>query len=99
MSAARRPELVQSSANDEAVALTTWLTMLGWQVQIEQDGNLYVGVARHFTPGGHKLAVGACAATKCESVWQLFEAVMGRLAADNTSGETLRRPAARSRLL
>ena len=51
---------------------------------------MYAGLARHITVDGHALAVSACAATKSETVWRLFEAVMGRLVKD----ETLRRAAA-----
>jgi hypothetical protein len=87
--AAWQLEEVEAAASVEAVALTTWLTLLGWQVQIERDGELHVGVARHITADGQRLVVGSCAVTKAAGVWELFEAVMGRLGAIGER-ETLR---------
>ena len=84
---AGRSEPVPSARLPEGVALHAWLTMLGWQVVIEQDGEMYVGVARHLSAEGNTLAVGGCAAGKAETVWQLFEAVMGRLGAADAGRE------------
>jgi hypothetical protein len=74
----------------EAVALTTWLTLLGWQVDVELDGELFVGAARHTTASGSGLRVGACAATKAAAVWQLFEAVMAKVGAEERPSATPR---------
>lgn len=62
--------------------LRTWLTMLGWQVEVERDGDLHVGVARHVRSDGERLVVGACAPSAPEAVWQLFEGAARRLAGD-----------------
>jgi hypothetical protein len=93
MTAVVRAEPIPMTTRHDGVALRSRLTMLGWQVEIEQDGELYVGVARHVTAEGDTLTVGGCAATTSETVWQLFESVMGRLSADDTGRDTLRRRA------
>jgi hypothetical protein len=78
----------------EGDALSTWLALIGWQVEIGQDGALVVATAHHITAKGDRLSVGACAPTKSEAVWQLFEGAMGKLGADDTGREILRsRPA------
>ena len=84
------PEQLMARDTTEAVALTTWLTLLGWQVDVELDGELFVGAARHTTASGNGLRVGACAATKAAAVWQLFEAVMANVGAEERPGATLR---------
>lgn len=91
MTAVPGTEPARMEARHEGVALRTWLTMLGWQVEIEQDAGICVGVARHVTAEGDTLTVGGCAASTSETVWQLFEAVMGRLAADDSGRDTRRR--------
>ncbi len=80
-----------AGSENEAVALTTWLRMLGWQVQLEMDGQLFVGVARQITADGSRLAVSSCGTTKVDAVWRLFEPVTGKLSGDDASEKTLRR--------
>jgi hypothetical protein len=89
-------EPVPSATLPEGVALRAWLTMIGWQVDIEQDGEMYVGVARHLSAEGNTLAVGGCAASKAETVWQLFEAVMDRLGKADAGREIVRLRAGRA---
>ncbi len=84
------PEQQIARDTTEAVALTTWLTLLGWQVDVELDGDLFVGAARHTTASGSGLTVGACATTKAAAVWQLFEAVMAKVGAEERPRATLR---------
>ena len=84
------PEQQIASDTTEAVALTTWLTLLGWQVDVELVGDLFVGAARHTTAAGSRLGVGACAATKAAAVWQLFEAVMAKAGAEERPSATRR---------
>ena len=59
--------------------LESWLTMLGWQVELENDGEMCVGVARHITGTGEDVVVGACAPSASEAIWQLFEAAVKKL--------------------
>jgi hypothetical protein len=64
------------SPQQETSILLIWLTLLGWQVQVEPDGDDLVGVARHFAADGSLYRVGGCAATRDELAFQLFEAAM-----------------------
>ena len=64
------------SSQQETSILLIWLTLLGWQVQVESDGDDLVGVARHFAADGSLYRVGGCAATRDELAFQLFEAAM-----------------------
>ena len=79
--AAERPELREKTPSPEGSALASWLTLIGWQVEIDQEGGLYVAVAHHVTASGDRLSVGACGGTRVEVVWQLFESAMGKLGA------------------
>jgi hypothetical protein len=81
--------IVQADQPRQGVALIGWLTLLGWQVVIEHDGNVHVGVARHVTAAGDELVVGGCGVSKAEAVWQLFEAAMNKLGADDTAHQLL----------
>ena len=63
-------------SQDETPILFLWLNLLGWQVAVEPDGAQLVGLARHCTPDGASLRVGACARTRDELAFQLFEAAM-----------------------
>ena len=51
----------------------SWLTLIGWQVEIDQEGGLYVAVAHHVTASGDRLSVGHVAAHGLRWVWQLFK--------------------------
>jgi hypothetical protein len=64
------------TSQEETSILLTWLTLLGWQVQVEPDGDDLVGVARHIAADGSTYRVGGCAATRDELAFQLFEAAM-----------------------
>jgi hypothetical protein len=92
--AAWRTEPVRSAPQPEGGALTAWLALIGWQIEIDEDGVLYVAVAHHITADGERLSVGACAPSRSEAVWQIFEAAMGKLGADDTGREILRGRAA-----
>ena len=46
--------------------MASWLTLMGWQVEIDQEGGLYVAVAHHVTASGDRLSVGACGGTRVE---------------------------------
>jgi hypothetical protein len=70
-----------ASAETDGKVLLTWLCLLGWQTEIERDGPVVVGVARHHTGGGKVLRVGGCATTEAELSLQLFESVMRTLEA------------------
>lgn len=94
MIAAWRTEPVLSAPQPEGSALASWLALIGWQVEIDLDGSLYVAVAHHVTAEGERLSVGATGGTRVEVVWQLFEAAMGKLGADDTGREILRGRAA-----
>jgi hypothetical protein len=59
--------------------LEAWLTMLGWQVEIERDGRVYVGVARHVARDGTLVVVGACAPSPPAVIWQLFDRAIRKL--------------------
>jgi hypothetical protein len=64
------------STQDETSVLLIWLNLLGWQVEVERDGEDLVGVARHVAGDGSTFRVGGCAATLDELAFQLFEAAM-----------------------
>ena len=64
-----------SSENDRSILLV-WLNLLGWQVDVEPDGDNLVGVARHVAGDGSTFRIGGCAATRDELAFQLFEAAM-----------------------
>ena len=64
-----------SSENDRSILLV-WLNLLGWQVELEPDGDNLVGVARHVAGDGSTFRIGGCAATRDELAFQLFEAAM-----------------------
>jgi hypothetical protein len=68
-----------AAALEEGHVLQGWLTMLGWQVELEPDGQMVVGVGRHLTADGRRLVVGAYAPTRSDAVWQLFERAMAKL--------------------
>jgi len=74
-----------AAALEEGQVLQGWLTMLGWQVELAPDGEMVVGVGRHLTADGRRLVVGACAPTKSDAVWQLFERAMARLGGNDPS--------------
>jgi N-dimethylarginine dimethylaminohydrolase len=67
---------VMDSRRTEQPILLLWLTLLGWQIEIERDGDNFVGVARHLTADGSSVRVGGCARTREELAYQLFEAAM-----------------------
>jgi len=77
------------SSQQETSILLIWLTLLGWQVQVESDGDDLVGVARHFAADGSLYRVGGCAATRDELAFQLFEAAMKIV---DAHGRQTRRP-------
>jgi hypothetical protein len=78
-----------TSGKNERSILLVWLNLLGWQVEVERDGDNVVGVARHFAADGSTYRVGACAPTREELTFQLFEAAMRIIEA---SGQRIRRP-------
>jgi hypothetical protein len=65
-----------SSSHTRKSILLVWLTMLGWQVEVEHDGDMLVGVARHCTADGSTIRIGDCAPTVDELALRLFEAAM-----------------------
>jgi hypothetical protein len=81
VNAATGLDTVPSEAPQEGVVLGTWLTLLGWQVEFAQVSELHVGVARHITAEGDELVIGACTASRSETLWQLFEGVIDVLPA------------------
>jgi hypothetical protein len=64
------------ASQEETSILLIWLTLLGWQVQVEADGDDLVGVARHIAADGSTYRVGGCATKRDELAFQLFEAAM-----------------------
>ena len=66
-----------------------WLTLLGWQVAVERDGDVLAGVATHCFSDGSTIRVVGRAPTRSELAFQLFEAAMKFVEA---RGERLRRP-------
>lgn len=62
----------------EGEILHLWLRLLGWQIEISEDGDQVVGVGRHLADGV-TLRVGGCASTEGELVLELFEQAMRRL--------------------
>jgi hypothetical protein len=67
--------LVPSSETEKSILLM-WLNLLGWQVDVERDGESVVGVARHCAGDGTTFRVGGCAPTRDELAFQLFDAAM-----------------------
>ena len=72
--------------------LESWLTMLGWQVEIECDGEIHVGVARHIADDGDCVVVGARAHSRSEAIWQLFEGAVQKLGTDDIARGILSPP-------
>jgi hypothetical protein len=79
-----------TGAKNERSILLVWLNLLGWQVELEHDGDNVVGIARHFAPDGSSFRVGACAKTRDELAFQLFEAALKIV---ESRGQRLRRAA------
>ena len=73
---------VHAPETDRGV-LEAWLTMLGWQLEIECDGEIHVGVARHIADDGDCVVVGARAHSRSEAIWQLFEGAVQKLGSDD----------------
>jgi hypothetical protein len=67
--------MVTSGKNERSILLV-WLNLLGWQVEVKQDGDNLVGVARHFAADGSTYRIGASGPTHQELTFQLFEAAM-----------------------
>ena len=61
------------SIDNKKSILLTWLNLLGWQVDVERDGESLVGVARHCAGDGSTFRVAARAPTRDELAFQLFE--------------------------
>jgi hypothetical protein len=64
------------SNRKEQSILLLWLNLLGWQIEVERDGDSLVAVARHLTADGTSVRVGGCARTRDELAFQLFQAAM-----------------------
>jgi hypothetical protein len=79
---------VSSSENGRSTLLL-WLNLLGWQVEVERDGDNLVGVARHCAADGSTFRVGGCAPSRDELAYQLFAAAMKIVEA---RGQRLQRP-------
>jgi hypothetical protein len=77
-----------SSRSGQSILLL-WLNLLGWQVEVERDGDNVVGVARHVTPDGESVRVGGCARTRDELAFQLFQAAMKIVEAGRRPGRPL----------
>ena len=77
------------TSQEETSILLIWLTLLGWQVEVEPDEDALVGLARHIAADGSTYRVGGCAATRDELAFQLFEAAMKIV---DAQGRHLRRP-------
>lgn len=82
--------LAQPPLKQDGAVLLHWLALLGWPCRLEQDGNLWVGLARHIAGDGTPSAVSAVALSKSEAAWQLFEAVIGRLESTRVDRQSLR---------
>jgi hypothetical protein len=78
-----------TSGKNERSTLLVWLNLLGWQVEVGRDGDNLAGIARHYAADGSTYRVGACAPTREELIFQLFEAAMKIVEA---RGQRLRRP-------
>ena len=78
-----------SSSQNGKSTLLLWLTLLGWQVAVEHDGDDLVGVATHCSADGGTFRIGGRAPTRDALAFQLFEAAMKIVEA---RGERLRRP-------
>src|SRR5215211_1722585 len=68
-------DMLSSSQNGRSTLLL-WLNVPGWQVEVERDGEILAGVARHCTPDGSTFRVGASARTRDELALRLFEGAM-----------------------
>jgi hypothetical protein len=56
--------------------LHLWLSLLGWQIETDRDGDFTVGIGTHFRADGSTLRVGGCARSEGELALQLFEQAM-----------------------
>lgn len=87
-----RASLASETENTADSLLLLWLAAIGWTPEIEQDGDIFVGVARNAVAG----TVSACARTRGETVWQLFQDVIAKIEAGRPVTELAlrRRPVA-----
>lgn len=60
--------------------LHLWLRLLGWQIEIDRDGDYIVGVGTHLQADGNTLRVAGCAGSEGELALQLFEQAMQSVA-------------------
>lgn len=61
------------AAHREGDAVLSWLGLLGWQVQLDRDDHVFVGVAHHTTREGRDIAIAATGTSRLDVVWMLFE--------------------------
>jgi len=59
--------------------LVCWLRLLGWRVELNRHGELFVAVARRHEAGGHDLVAGAVASSLDELPLAIFSAACARL--------------------
>lgn len=65
-----------ATAEREGSLLLRWLNLLGWQVELDWDGELICGVAATVADDGSLFRVGGCGRTVSELSLQLFEGAM-----------------------
>jgi len=70
---------LSTTADGNGIILLDWLRLLGWTVEIEREGEQWVGVARHAEATGPELRVGGCATGLTKLVWELFIGAVERL--------------------
>jgi hypothetical protein len=70
---------LSTTAEGNGIILLDWLRLLGWTVEIERDGDDWVGLARRIEPTGAELRVGGCATGLTRLVWDLFTGAVERL--------------------
>jgi hypothetical protein len=65
-------ESFTETTKQDGAVLLNWLRLLGWRVDIDRDGDEWIGRARHIAPTGEELFVGGCAESQRELVSELF---------------------------
>ena len=70
---------MSTTADGNGIILLDWLRLVGWTVEIDREGDAWIGVARHVEAEGAEARVGGCATALTRLVWDLFIGAVERL--------------------
>lgn len=70
---------MSTTSEGNGIILLDWLHVLGWTVEVEREGEQWVGLARYAEAKGPELRVGACSPGLTGLAWELFVRAVERL--------------------